>query len=684
MRILSFVLALALLAPAQQRVTFQVSSKLVIVNVGVRNRAGKIIDNLKLEDFTVLEDGKPQIISVFDFQRIAGDAEAATSARPPAAETGKPAITPSKEGRVRYKDKRLIVLFFDLSSMPPSDQIRAQKAGIDFLDHKLTASDMVSIMIFSTRLRVLQDFTNDRETLRSIIEGFRIGETSDLAEQTATSTDEATDDPSFVPDDTEFTIFNTDRKLSALESAAQMMASLPEKKAIVYFSSGVGKTGVENQSQLSATVNAAIRANVAFYPVDARGLLAVAPAGDASQGARSGSGVFSGRTQRQERDTFQDQQETLYTLAADTGGKALLDSNDLSLGITEAQAGIGSYYILGYYTSNPAEDGRYRRVQVMLKPRLQAKVDYRTGYFAPKQFKDFDASDKERQLEDALLLGDPITELPLAVEVDYFRLSRNSYFIPVAVKIPGTEIELVRRRGADTARLEFIGQIRDSKGKIAGAVRDNIRLKLTGENAAQLGKRAVQYDTGFTLPPGDYRLKFLARENTSGKMGTFEAQFHVPDLDSQDKTLRLSSVVWSNQREPLSAAVGAAERNRIALATHPLVRDGQKLLPSITRAFRRDQTLYVYFEVYEPGTDPVRKVPSIHASLSWFRGKSKAFESEAVQASQSQRSRRRTIPVEFQVPLAKLRPGTYICQVNIIDEYGRKFAFPRARLALLP
>src|SRR5207253_7996027 len=127
------------------------------------------------------------------------------------------------------------------------------------------------------------------------------------------------------------------------------LAIYPEKKALVYFSSGISRTGVDNESQVRATVNAAIRANVAFYPVDTRGLVATPPGGDASTASRSGTGIFSGKTQQGQRDKFNTSQETLTTLAGDTGGKALLDSNDLTMGIRQAQKDINTYYILGYY-----------------------------------------------------------------------------------------------------------------------------------------------------------------------------------------------------------------------------------------------------------------------------------------------------------------------------------------------
>ena len=180
--------------------------------------------------------------------------------------------------------------------------------------------------------------------------------------------------------------------------------------------------------------NAAVRANVSFYPIDARGLQALFPGGDAATSSPKGTGMFSGGTQSKVKDSFHDSQETLFTLAADTGGKALLDSNDLTMGMTQVQRDINTYYILGYYSSNDAMDGKYRRVKVVLNDMPQAKLDFRNGYYAGKVWTKFNSTDKERQLQEALTLGDPVTDLALAVEIDYFRTEKGKYFVPISAK----------------------------------------------------------------------------------------------------------------------------------------------------------------------------------------------------------------------------------------------------------
>lgn len=704
MRPVAILAIFALLCPAQQQpprfqeptLKLSVTTNLVVVNVDVRDKSGKPVEDLKAPDFTITEDDKPQKISVFEFQRLETDAapplpapaliDRSAGAPPVQQLDPKREITPSKAGEIRYRDRRLMVLFFDFSSMPQEDQIRAQKAALTFLDTQMTAADVVSIMAFATKLQVIQDFTSDREKLRAIIKAFRIGQGSDLAIEGATGEDTAEDNgAAFTADETEFNVFNTDRKLGALESAAKMLASLPEKKALVYFSSGVSKTGMENQSQLRATVNAAVKANVSFYPIDARGLVATAPGGNASSGSERGNAMYSGSAQTSMRTKFNDQQETLVTLAGDTGGKAMLDTNDLAAGIQQAQKDVSSYYIVGYYSTNEALDGRFRRIKVKLNTaRLQAKLDYRSGYFAGKEWKDFSSSEKERQLEEAILLGDPMTELPMALEANYFRIGKATYFVPVSVKIPGSAMEMIKKGSSEEkAELDFIAQVRDSSKHIVGTVRDGLTVKLKGGDAGGMTRRNLEYDTGFTLPPGVYTIKFLARENVSGKMGTFETRFEVPDLNAQTPWLRTSSVVWANQRESLAAAVASAEKNRKVLANHPLIQDGQKLIPSITRVYRKNQSLYVYLEVYDPAFAPGSKIPDILASLIFFQGGAKAFETESVRVRTVAGSRQNVAPIRFEVPLSSLKPGNYTCQVNLVDGVGQKFAFARAPMVLL-
>jgi len=709
MRRTLILVLLGLTAGAQQPPTptdlvkFQVSTNLVVVNVTVKDKSGNPILGLTKDQFQIFEDDKPQAISVFELQNLSHEKlpVIATEKPPEEPDQGpKPEVEKPKkktekdletaaEGELKYKDRRLLVLFFDLASMKPAEEIRAQQAALKFIAEQMTASDLVCLMTFKSSLTVDVDFTDDREQLIEAIQNLPIGEMAEFSAESPGPLDLPADEEEdagktlFTADDAEFNIFNTDRKLSALESAVKYLGTLPEKKALVYLSAGVGRTGVENQAQLRATINWAIRSNVAFYPVDARGLVAMPPAGDATQAAVKGTAIYSGALHRQQFGQLHEKQETLYSLAADTGGKALLDNNDLTLGIVQAQKDINTYYILGYYSTNAAEDGKFRRIRVRIPSRPDAKLDYRSGYFANKVWKDFTAADKERQLEEAMQLENPKTEVPMALEINWFRTTSQSYFVPIAIKLPGAVVGMAKKGKDQIAELDFAGKIMDVKGKTVASVRDTIRVKLNDANASEWTKKPIEYDTGFSLPPGRYKLRFVVRENQTGKLGTFDTRFEIPDLNTVWTSLRMSTVVWANQFAPLSEAVASATNDKKLLAMHPLVQENRKLVPSITKVYRRDQNLYVYFEVYDPRMEEGRP-PSVAATLSLFRNAQKAYESTPVRVTQLAPSRNRTMPFQFQLPLKDLEPGQYICQVNVIDEIGRKFSFPRAPLVLLP
>ncbi|HUI53730.1 MAG TPA: VWA domain-containing protein [Bryobacteraceae bacterium] len=677
--------------PGGSPVKFTATSNLVIVDVTVKDKSGNAIENLTKDDFTVLEDGKPQKVDIFEHQQLTLEPEPPEP--PPTLEEKNalpepPRTTIASEGatKIQYHDKRLLALFFDFSNMQMPDQLRAQDASLKFLEEHMTKSDLVAILLYTTTVQVKTDFTADRLLLTDIIKHLPIGEASDLADVADNGSDDNEDTgAAYVADETEFNIFNTDRKLAAVEETVKKLATLPEKKALVYITGGISKTGIDNQAQLEATINAATKSNVAIYPLDARGLMGDPPGGAASKGASRGSGMFTGSTLNSQRAAINDSQETLATLAADTGGKVFLDSNDLTLGFKQAQEEFRSYYILGYYTTNMATDGKYRKITVKLKENASAKLEFRDGYYADKVWGKFTGDDKERQLREALTSRDPQTDIPLALEVDYFRISPSAYFVPVSVRVPGSVIALAQKKSGGETEFDFIGNVMDERKSVVGQLRDDIKVRVPTTAAERLATRNFHYDAGFTLSPGRYRMRFLVREQQSGKMGTFDTPFTIPDLAADSMTLKTSSVVWSSQRDSLKAAVGAAEQTtRKNAAANPLISGDEKVVPNITKVFRRGQNLYVTFDVYDAAPDPDHNAARrVAVMMSLFNDKgAKAFEAGPVKATEVAATRPNAVPVQIQVPLKSLAPGRYTCQLNVIDEVGRKFAFPRANLVV--
>jgi VWFA-related protein len=669
---------------------FKTGSHLVVVDVTVKDKAGHTINGLKQSDFAVTEDGQKQSVELFEPQILTTEPEP-----PPEIkltdelklpETPTTTITFEAPGKVQYHDKRLLVLFFDFSSMAVPDQLRAQDAALEYLNKSITKDDVVSVMLYTSMVNILTDFTQDREILTSVIKGMPIGEASELAglADTGSCTGEDTG-AAFVADETEFNILNTDQKLAALETVARQLANLPEKKVMVYITGGVAKTGIDNQAQMEASVNALHKANVVMYPLDARGLMADPPGGGASTAGSRGTGAFNGSNYNSQRSSVNSSQETLTTLAADTGGKAFLDSNDLALGIKLAQQSMSSYYILGYYTHNLKEDGKYRKIDVKLTNGTTARLEFRAGYYADKDWRKMNGEDKEQQLKEAIAAGDPLLDIPLAMEVDIFRISPTQYFVPVSLRVPGDVIELAAKGNGGTTKIDFLGQIQDETKSAAGNVRDFIPITLDQTAKEVASKKIYQYDAGFTLDPGRYRMKFLVRENVTGKMGTEERSFIVPDLSAETSGLKTSTIVLSNQRESLKAAVGSAEKLNVkTVSANPLIDGDSKVMPNITHVFRRRQTMFVTFDVYDAKADPKNaQLRHVLVSMSLFNKENKkAFDIGPLEFTQLADTRPDTVPVKLQLPLKDLAPGEYTCQINVVDQVGRKFAYPREQVVI--
>ena len=690
-------------ADAADTYTLSVKVQLVVEAVVVKDKDGKPIQGLTAKDFAVTEDGVPQTVRICEHQDLAEEAKPLPISKRDDEqiklykELARTQITPETADNERYKNRRLLALYFDMSAMNPPDQMRALSAAQQFIRTQMTTVDLVSILRYQGgSVDILQDFTADRNKLLSILETMIVGEGQGSAE-TIDDASSADTGAAFGQDDSEFNVFNTDRQLSALETAAKMLGQLNEKKSLIYFASGLRLNGIDNQAQMHATVDAAIKAGVSFWPIDARGLVAEAPLGDATQGSPGNAGVYTGAAAQANTSNFQLSQDTLYALAGDTGGKALFDTNDLEHGIVLAQDAISDYYLIGYYATNTAKNGHFRRVKAALTQNLEAKLSYREGYYADKEFSKFTAVDKERQLEDALMLEDPITELSIAMEIDHFQLNRAEYFVPIIVKIPGRELALAKRGGAEHTLIDFVGEIKDLVGgNTVSNVRDNVNIKLSDSTAAELAHLPIEYDTGFTLLPGKYMIKFLARDDETGRIGTYQTTFTIPNLNKEVKRVPISSVVLSSQRVELNQALydaAKAKDRQKEDSVNPLVQEGKKLVPSVTRVFSTTRQIYVYFQAYK---QPVASEPTtarataakpesqpLFAFVTLYSGGNKVFETPPTAIVPNAASRLGTMPLTFSLGVNGLPAGQYDCQVTVLDPATSKTNFWRAPIMLV-
>jgi VWFA-related protein len=662
-------------APAQNSqqpsgFVMKVNAELVLTNVVARDtKTGELVRGLKQSDFSVYENGKQQQIATFDFQSVdmAAPLNEATVSGLAAGTKGpgnKAAVVARPED---LRNHRLIVMFFDLTTMQPEDLERSVDAARDFLKKKMAPADLVALVSLGDTLKVDQDFTADKDALWNEVGIYNGTQGQGFAQGANANSNQVEDTTGYTPDESEYNDLNTDRELFALRAISKALEKISEKKSLLYFSGGISRDGIENQASLRAAINAAVRANLAIYSVDTRGLQAISPLGDASTGSLRGTGAYNGGALQNNMNQNFATQEVMATLSSDTGGKAFFDSNDFAPAFAQVQRDTSAYYAIGFHSANPARDGKYRKLTIKIN-RPGIKLEYRPGYYAPSDFQHSGKEDRERDLEEQLSSDLPAADMAVYLDALYFRLDENRFYVPVSLIVPGSQIPFVKGGDKDKATLDIIGVVIDEVKRPIGRARETVKLNLDQSLGAR--QKNIQYNTSFNLPPGKYHLKFVVRENQTGRMGSFEADINLPEM--KKAPLKMSSIVLASTRQP-------------SKQESPLVRNGQEYVPNISHVFRQDQHLYLLYEVYSPTREkaaenqPKGTKPGINllSSLELIQGSTKVYETPLVQAKAINVAGRDAVSVELDVPLAGLKPGSYLCQLNVVDYAGGSFAFPR-------
>ena len=735
-RLLATVIGVVLAAPSfvqgQAQPAFRSSVNLILVDVTVRDGKGQPVRHLGASDFEILENGKPQTIVTFAQEDIAQTAQAivtastltrlgearsgvpvrvATSpAADPKAAAGTAAAAPTagidaSRGPLTSEEvagRRIWVLLFDTSSMQPEDVQKAADAAITWGQERMSPADLVAIASIGSTLQILSDFTNDREKIVSVLKGFAVTDgtaTSDVDASTMAADEavatETTASAAVDASVQELDSFNNDIRLRGIKTICDGLLSIQQRKSILYFSSGMARNGSDNAVESRAAVNACSRANTAINPVDSRGLQAVVAGGSARQGSRGGVAAFSGRGVAQQFARLAAQQETLQSLAADTGGTAFTDSNNFGEAFDKITSEISSYYILGYASTNTKQDGGYRKIEVRLKTKVDARVRAREGYYADRDFTHTSRADRESQMQEQLLMAIPATDVPLFVTAGYFRLANadacgqqvgfggrpggpggmgpgggrggpggftpSCFYVPISIAVPG---EAVPVSSSDEV-LDIRGFVRDERNQPFATIKQTVTVPAATRDA--LASRQVLFQTGATLPPGRYIARIIVRENATGKMGTFETAVFVPDLTRAP--VKVSSVVLSTQLQH-----GPPARRTLS----PLVRDNLEIIPNLTHIVTQDQKLYFYYEVYEAAIAENRL--HLRTNLTFYRGKVKVYETPIVERMSLDAADRKAAVFEFEVDASTFTPGLYTCQVNVIDAAAGQFSFSRLDL----
>jgi VWFA-related protein len=668
------------------------TSDLVRIDVEVTDRSGKPIKGLKPEQFAVSDDGKPQKISIFTYEDIEAVEKATaenSNQEPVVVPVDSPTPVSAEDLSNQVRDRRMLVFFFDLTSMGNDDLRRARLAAQKFVDKQITPADLVAIVTFSSNLAVWSDFTNDRARLKKAIDRLRPNVSADLSDNLYAAAQEGEYDvqgytgAAYTPDETEFNVFNTDQKLAAIEGLSNVLGDIPGRKAIVAFTSGITQTGEENRTELRAATDAANRADVSIYSIDARGLFTEPPGGDATTDSATGTSMFSGAAVYHQNDQRQDSRDTLATLSFDTGGKTFFDLGDLSDAFPKIQADNTGYYLIGYYLgASVKHDGSWRSVHVKVNV-PGAHVRFRNGYYAPRDFQHLEQADRDQQLADAVHSDDPIVELPIAVETAMFRLNDQQVYVPIDAKLSATALDWAQKHGKREAEFDFAAEVRAGSSTIPVAqLRDTITVHLDPERFQQVSQATLQYQGGVVLSPGTYHLKFVVRENESGKIGTFEQDLVVPPT-AEDK-LTLSSVLLSSQLVPVEKSAEVqmkTEGLKAKLTESPLDVNGERIVPSVTRYFTQQQTLYIFFQAYYPAKPGTFDPDALRAGLIFFRSGLQVNATPLLPPTEVD-AKTRTASFRISLPLSKLPTGRYAVEVVAIGAGTQQAAFGRSYLAL--
>ena len=511
---------------------FRVSTRLVQVSVVVHDSRGEPVSDLKKEDFTITERGKPQQIRFFSM----------TSADKPV----RPAVVlPPNVFTNSFVEHAgvptsVTVVLLDLLNTSWTDQIYARKALIKFLG-QIEPQDRIAIFALGARsLTLLHDYTTDSASLIARLNKDRGEIPTDLAASTLNSDTqqelqnlglEALADANQREADffTGGRIVNT---LSTLESIARHLSGLPGRKNLIWVSGGFPLTigfdemptigSTRDQRTFTRETDAAVRAlnnsGVAVYPVDARGLM-VLPGFDASV-----RGSFGQRgPSMASRTPIQANIDTMRELADRTGGRAAYNTNDLASAVRRAIDDARVTYTVGYYSTDEAQDGKFREIKVKVnRPHLD--VRHRKGYFAMKPSEN---TAKTRKDDIRAAVWSPLesTAVPVNARVDFVDQPEPDT-VSVFVQIDPAAVSFTKDGDRWKAEVDIVYVQKDESGRLPGdGVTDTLSLAFTDANYAKLAKDGLIRQRRFLRQPGATNLRIVVHDVGSGSIGSLTIPF---------------------------------------------------------------------------------------------------------------------------------------------------------------
>lgn len=682
------ILAAAALAFAgdgnpQQSPQYKAAVSLVVLDAVVTDRSGRYPADLRREDFEIYEDGVLQKIQ--DFRRVHTEL-------PPAARPA-PSVGRAPGPAAVTEPPRLFLLMIDDLSSRWSNLYQVTEALERLIAASLLPQDLMAIATMSHSGGLLQTFTNDRQALLAAARralGLSLRGTGAAARTEKAVRDTAQAPSPFesaclytgLPESSQIDttawrdaarIFSLENDFSArgmlytLQSVCRALGALKGRKTVILVSEGFAISETVRPA-LPKLIDAANRANVAIYTVNPRGMEQVDPGQPvrltqpsqattfASAGmVVAGNSAFDLVRMENRANSLED---CLGEIAAATGGVTLRNTNEFFRGLEQALKDAHSYYELTYVPANQAADGRFRRIEVRLAPRLRGyHVRARGGYYAVASASSA-AGSAEAQMSQALYDANLLDDLQAEIVPAYFAGPRGESLARVTLTLRPESVTLRDDGGRRTAEFKLLAAVFDETGALVRDIRQDYRLSLDESNLGAFLQEGATLAMDFALPPGTYQLKTVIREEPSGRMGSRRNVLEMASFCAGRPAI--STIVLAQRQLAASAA------NSEARETYDPLRMGDAIwVPALPGSFARAGYLTAFFHVYDVSDpdDPSRS--SYRYRMNLYRGETLVGSSDPKPVAGGARHPWNGFLLAPRLSLAALEPASYRLEVQL-------------------
>jgi VWFA-related protein len=672
----------------QDEATIRIATELLQLEVIVTDNNGKPVRDLQQADFELKEDGKPQAISYFS---------SGTSTRPARWLTANPKEPSSSSNPpATAQSKRYIVLVIDDLHLSPQSLMFARQALLKFIEQQLTADEQVALITTSGQLWVYQQFTNKREILKRAINRLAAAERrstsiqADIPRLTAYQAELIQNRdrdalqlavneilrnmPDISPDMAASMAsgkaqqiaaensFEAKATLATLEDVVRSVRVLPGRKSVILLSDGffLGGSQASNYYDLRQITDAATRAGMMIYALDARGL--VTSAADVSQPG-FGNEQPPGARARMEATGIEARRDALNALARDTGGFPIFNNNDLYLGLQKFVADTEAYYLLAFEPVASYRDGRFRKLEVRVKDHPEYTVRASRGYFAPndKALAKKDAAPKMGMARNTFGSLIPARDIPMEMAVDFVDSGAGQSFATITahLDISGVKFEKLNER-YNTA-LDITGAIYDEEGKPMDRFKRKLALTLKPATYERMLKSGFVFDCLVKLKPGFYQVRMAAAKENASQSGSVSEWVEIGDLSK--KELVLSSIFLAAEGESLNITPPQMEPVEVEKKSDEM--QATTIPSQIARRFKRGAKFDYLLFAYNAQSDATGAIDLV-VQTQLYSG-NKVVYATPLSKMPLPPDKKTALPYLARLTLDQFEPGTYELRVLVID-----------------